>query len=73
MIFIEGFDVIDTGKLPEKPRKESWTDGERFKMIFTKAVKEVDVEELDRQFNRSSDSRSHSSDILDSLRYSVRR
>lgn len=44
MIFVVGSQIVDMGKdgeLPQRVKKEAWTDGERFKMIFTKAVKEV--------------------------------
>ena len=51
MIFVEGYNVIDTGKLPSKPKKESWTDGERFRMIFTKEMKEVQKVEKDNRRN----------------------
>lgn len=44
MIFVEGCGVVDMGKngeLPKQFKKEAWTDGEKFRMIFVKESKEV--------------------------------
>lgn len=70
MIFIEGCHVIDMmGDLPERPRKVSWTDGEKFRMIFTKYMngdKEViDEKDLDRQRDSRGNNFDATSYILD--------
>lgn len=41
MIFVTPSGLVDMGKLPQKEKKTSWSDGEKFRMYFVKEMENV--------------------------------
>ena len=54
MIFVTPAGLIDMGNLQtQKEKKTSWSDGEKFKMIFVKEMNNVKRENIGCDYKRS--------------------